>query len=289
MNIFLTGASSGIGQALAKEFAANGATLGLVARREDKLKELIAELPNPELHTAIVCDVTDRDRLIEEARKFDEACGGVDIAVACAGISVGVKTQYREDLDVFDKVFDTNVFAMASTFHAFIDPMIKRKRGTLVGIASVAGIRGLPGSEAYCASKSAAITYCESLRVEMQKYGVKVVTISPGFVKTPLTAHNPYKMPFIMEPEAFAKEAVKVIRSAKSTPRFHGKWAFCQKFFASSRTGSSIRFWLPVSKNRALAPPERRRPKTDRSLKSLRTRFRPSTKQTKTSEVLKLT
>ena len=135
MNIFLTGASSGIGQALAKEFAANGATLGLVARREDKLKELIAELPNPELHTAIVCDVTDRDRLIEEARKFDEACGGVDIAVACAGISVGVKTQYREDLDVFDKVFDTNVFAMASTFHAFIDPMIKRKRGTLVGIA----------------------------------------------------------------------------------------------------------------------------------------------------------
>lgn len=128
MNIFLTGASSGIGQALAKEFAANGATLGLVARREDKLKELIAELPNPELHTAIVCDVTDRDRLIEEARKFDEACGGVDIAVACAGISVGVKTQYREDLDVFDKVFDTNVFAMASTFHAFIDPMIKRKR-----------------------------------------------------------------------------------------------------------------------------------------------------------------
>lgn len=215
MNIFLTGASSGIGQALAKEFAANGATLGLVARREDKLKELIAELPNPELHTAIVCDVTDRDRLIEEARKFDEACGGVDIAVACAGISVGVKTQYREDLDVFDKVFDTNVFAMASTFHAFIDPMIKRKRGTLVGIASVAGIRGLPGSEAYCASKSAAITYCESLRVEMQKYGVKVVTISPGFVKTPLIAHNPYKMPFIMEPEAFAKEAVKVIMVGK--------------------------------------------------------------------------
>ena len=215
MNIFLTGASSGIGQALAKEFAANGATLGLVARREDKLKELIAELPNPELHTAIVCDVTDRDRLIEEARKFDEACGGVDIAVACAGISVGVKTQYREDLDVFDKVFDTNVFAMASTFHAFIDPMIKRKRGTLVGIASVAGIRGLPGSEAYCASKSAAITYCESLRVEMQKYGVKVVTISPGFVKTPLTARNPYKMPFIMEPEAFAKEAVKVIMVGK--------------------------------------------------------------------------
>lgn len=216
MNIFLTGASSGIGQALAKEFAANGATLGLVARREDKLKELIAELPNPELHTAIVCDVTDRDRLIEEARKFDEACGGVDIAVACAGISVGVKTQYREDLDVFDKVFDTNVFAMASTFHAFIDPMIKRKRRNSGRNCQCRRYSRSSGKRSLLQpSKSAAITYCESLRVEMQKYGVKVVTISPGFVKTPLTAHNPYKMPFIMEPEAFAKEAVKVIMVGK--------------------------------------------------------------------------
>ncbi len=215
MNIFLTGASSGIGQALAKEFAANGATLGLVARRKEKLDELIKTLPHPDLHTPIVCDVNDRNELIRLARQFDRSCGGVDIAIACAGISVGVKTQYREDLDQFDKVFGTNVLSMASTFHAFIDPMIERKRGTLVGIASVAGIRGLPGSEAYCASKSAVITYCESLRVEMQKYNVKVVTISPGFVKTPLTAQNPYKMPFLMEPEEFAKQAVKVIMEGK--------------------------------------------------------------------------
>ena len=216
MNIFLTGASSGIGQALAREFAANGASLGLVARRQEKLEELIASLPHPHLHTAIVCDVTDRDALIKAARKFDQSCGGTDIAIACAGISVGVKTQYREDLDEFDKVFETNVLAMASTFHAFIEPMMERKHGTLVGIASAAGIRGLPGSEAYCASKSAVITYCESLRVEMKKYGVGVVTISPGFVKTPLTAHNPYKMPFLMEPQAFAKEAVTAIMEKKS-------------------------------------------------------------------------
>lgn len=216
MNIFLTGASSGIGKALAFEFARNGATLGLVARNKEKLDELVESLPNPALHTAIVCDVNDRDTLIREGRKFDEACGGVDIVIACAGISTGVKTQYREDLDQFDRIFETNVLAMASTFHTFIEPMISRKRGTLVGIASVAGIRGLPGSEAYCASKSAAITYCESLRVEMQKYGVKVLTICPGFVKTPLTAQNPYKMPFLMEPEAFAKEAVKAIMSGRT-------------------------------------------------------------------------
>jgi short-subunit dehydrogenase len=216
MNIFLTGASSGIGKALAHEFASKGASLGLVARRRDKLEELIASLPHPELHTAIVCDVCDREAVIKAAKEYDEACGGVDVVIANAGISLGVKTRYYEDLEQFDKVFATNVIAMANTFHPFLERMAERKRGKLVGIGSVAGIRGLPGSEAYCASKSAVITYCESLRVEMQKFGVRVLTISPGFVRTPLTAHNPYKMPFIMEPEDFAREAVKAILSDKT-------------------------------------------------------------------------
>jgi short-subunit dehydrogenase len=216
MNIFLTGASSGIGKALAHEFASKGASLGLVARRRDKLEELIASLPHPELHTAIVCDVCDRETVIKAAKEYDDACGGVDVVIANAGISLGVKTRYYEDLEQFDKVFATNVIAMANTFHPFLERMAERKRGKLVGIGSVAGIRGLPGSEAYCASKSAVITYCESLRVEMQKFGVRVLTISPGFVRTPLTAHNPYKMPFIMEPEEFAREAVKAILSDKT-------------------------------------------------------------------------
>jgi short-subunit dehydrogenase len=99
------------------------------------------------------------------------------------------------------------VLAMASTFHPFIAPMKARRRGTLVGIASVAGIRGLPGSDAYCASKSAVITYCESLRVEMSKYQIRVVTISPGFIRTELTAKNPYSMPFLMDAPDFARQA----------------------------------------------------------------------------------
>lgn len=215
MNVFITGASSGIGMALAKEFATKGATLGLVARRKETLENFVKNLPNPEIHRIYSVDVREREKIIEAGHNFDQYCGGADIVIACAGISIGVKTRYKEDLDVFNKVFETNVFSMASTFHAFIEPMIKRKRGTLVGIASVAGIRGLPGSEAYCASKSAVITYCESLRVELQKFGINVVTISPGFVKTPLTSVNPYKMPFLMEPEEFAKDAVKAIMSAK--------------------------------------------------------------------------
>ena len=214
MKVFITGASSGIGEALAREFASRGATLGLMARRQEVLDALIAELPGQ--HFGYPVDVTNRDALIAAARRFDVAVGGADIVIANAGISVGVKTEHYEDLAEFERVFATNVFAMASTFHAFIGPMKARGRGTLVGIASVAGIRGLPGSEAYCASKSAVITYCESLRVELSKVGVRVLTVSPGFIRTPLTAKNPYKMPFLMDAPDFARAAADAILAGKS-------------------------------------------------------------------------
>ena len=194
LNVFITGASSGIGAALAREFARRGATLGLVARRKEALDELIGTLDNSEKHYAYPCDVTDRDHLIAVGREFDQITGGADIVIANAGISVGVKTQYYE----------------------FIEPMMGRKRGTLVGIGSVGGIRGMPGTEAYCSSKSAVITYCESLRVEMKKYGVHVACLSPGFVKTPLTDVNPYPMPFILTPDEFAQQAAKAIMEKRS-------------------------------------------------------------------------
>lgn len=210
-NVFITGASSGIGAALAREFARRGATLGLVARRHEALDALLAELPGRHFRYAV--DVTDTDALVAAGREFDAATGGADIVIANAGISVGVKTEHYEDLAQFRRVFDTNVLAMAATFHPFIASMKARGRGTLAGIASVAGIRGLPGSEAYCASKSAVITYCESLRVEMAKAGVTVVTISPGFIRTELTAKNPYRMPFLMEAEDFAPRAADAIEA----------------------------------------------------------------------------
>ena len=209
MNVFITGASSGIGAALANEFAVRGARCGLTARRLDALQAVEAALPGK--HYSYVADVTDKEALIAAARAFDEAVGGTDIVIANAGISVGVKTEFYEDLDQFARVLDTNVLGMALTFHPFIAGMKARGRGTLVGIASVAGIRGLPGSDAYCASKAAAIVYCESLRVEMAKYGIMVVTISPGFIRTPLTKKNPYSMPFLMEADAFAERAADAI------------------------------------------------------------------------------
>jgi short-subunit dehydrogenase len=197
LNVFITGASSGIGAALAREFARRGAMLGLVARRQAVLDELAAQLPG--VHRTYAVDVTDRDAIAAAGRDFDAASGGADLVIANAGISVGVLTEHYEDLDAFRQVLDTNVLAMAHTFHPFIAPMRHRRRGTLAGIASVAGIRGLPGSEAYCASKAAAISYLESLRVELRRFGVRVVTIAPGFVRTPLTARNPYRMPSITE------------------------------------------------------------------------------------------
>jgi short-subunit dehydrogenase len=209
MNVFITGASSGIGAALANEFAKRGACLGLVARRRDALDSVEATLPGKH-HTYIV-DVTDKDALISAARAFDAAVGGTDIVIANAGISIGVKTEFYEDLEQFEKVIDTNVLAMAATFHPFIAGMKARGSGTLVGIASVAGVRGLPGSDAYCASKAAAIVYCESLRIEMAKHGIQVVTISPGFIRTSMTNQNPYQMPFLMDVDAFARRAADAI------------------------------------------------------------------------------
>lgn len=209
MNVFITGASSGIGAALAREFASRGATLGLVARRQSVLEALAAQLPGR--HQCYAVDVNDKDLLIAAGRGFEQATGGADLVIANAGISVGVRSEFYEDLDAFRDVLETNVLAMASTFHPFIAPMRARGRGKLVGIASVAGIRGLPGSEAYCASKSAAITYCESLRVTLRKAGVEVITICPGFIRTPLTAANPYRMPFLMDADAFARQAADAI------------------------------------------------------------------------------
>ena len=212
MRIFLTGASSGIGAAMARIYAEQGAVLGLVGRDSDKLHDFAATLPNADQHSTYAIDVTDRDAVMAAAQDFDHQAP-TDLVIANAGISIGVKTEFYEDLDVLERVYRTNVFAMAYTFHPFIEPMSRRGGGHFVGIGSVAGIRGLPGSEAYCSSKAAVISYLESLRNDVRKYGISVTTISPGFVRTPLTAKNPYRMPFILSADEFAERAIKAIRA----------------------------------------------------------------------------
>ncbi len=212
--VFITGASSGIGAALAREYAARGATLGLLARRRDALEELAASLPGA--HRVYQADVTDRAALAAAAADFIGG-GGADIVIACAGVSHGTLTERPADLALFDTVFATNVSATVATFAPFIASM-KTRAGPrrLVGIGSVAGIRGMPGAGAYCASKAALHSYCESLRLELKPYGIRVVTLAPGYVDTPMTRHNRFPMPFLMPAARFAAGAARAIARGDS-------------------------------------------------------------------------
>ena len=219
--VFITGASSGLGWALALEYARRGARLGLVARSDDRLQDLLRALPDPSLHLAYAVDVNDHEALRDAAQDFIRQCGGVDVVVANAGISYGTLTERSEDLEVFEKIIRTNLIATVATFAPFVDTMKAQAANgaralRLVGIASVAGIRGMPGAGAYSASKAAVISYCESLRVELRGHGIRVVTIAPGYIDTPMTQVNRYPMPFLMPAQRFARSAVKVIERGRS-------------------------------------------------------------------------
>lgn len=214
--MFITGASSGIGAALALQYAARGARLGLVARRKEVLEALRASLPNPDLHRIYPLDVNDHAALRAAADDFIANMGRVDVVIANAGISHGTLTEDAADLPVFEAIIATNLNATVATFAPFVSAMRAQGGGRLVGIASVAGIRGLPGAAAYSASKAAVISYCESLRVELRDSGIKVVTVAPGYIETPMTEKNQYPMPFLMPVAKFAKAAVGCIDSGTS-------------------------------------------------------------------------
>ncbi len=215
--VFITGASSGIGQALAWRFYQAGYTLALVARRTAEIETWAkARGISAERYQIYSADVSDTDSIVAAGQACLQSQGVPDVVIANAGISIGVDTAVRGDIDMMARVFATNNIGMAATFHPFIDAMSRRGSGALVGIGSVAGIRGLPGHGAYCASKAAAIAYCESLRGELRASGVKVVTISPGYIDTPLTQKNRYAMPFLMQPDTFADKAFAAITAGDS-------------------------------------------------------------------------
>lgn len=213
MRVIITGASSGIGAALARCYAARGATLGLIARREQALRELAGALPS--LTFTYPLDVTDAGALRQAARDFIDRAGVPDLVIANAGISVGTLTQEASDLPVFERIMAVNVLGLVNTFAPFIAPMRRAGGGTLAGIASVAGIRGLPGSGAYSASKAAAITYLEALRGELRDSGIRVATVLPGYVATPMTEHNPYPMPFILTADEAGRRIARVIEAGR--------------------------------------------------------------------------
>lgn len=215
--VFITGASSGIGQALAAHYAAAGYRLALVARRSAELQAWAsAQGLGPERCRVYGADVAVIDSIVAAGQACLAVQGVPDVVIANAGISIGMDSGERDDLDVMAHTFALNNTGLAATFHPFIRPMQARGQGMLVGVASVAAIRGLPGHGAYCASKAAVVAYCESLRGELRGSGVAVVTLLPGYVDTPLTRQNRYSMPFLMSAPAFATRAAQAIAARRS-------------------------------------------------------------------------
>lgn len=214
LRVFITGATSGIGEALARHYAAQGAILGLLARRGDALKALNVELGGQ--HFCYPYDVTHAYAVEGAAKHFLMNAGVPDIVLASAGVSAGTLTEELDDYIVFERILQINVLGVVAAFAPFIKAMKQRGRGKLVGIASVAGVRGLPGAGAYSASKAAVINYLESLRVELHGSGVRVVTIAPGYIDTPMTRINPYPMPFLMPADKAAQRFARMIEKGCS-------------------------------------------------------------------------
>jgi len=221
MKVFITGASSGIGEALAYEYAKRhphqDTTIGLAARRSGHLQALQHTL---ETSYGVKCevyalDVRDGDALTAAAQHFIQHHGTPNVVIGSAGVSSGTLTENAADTDAFQAVMDINVMGLVNTFQPFIHAMhaaaASGHNAQLVGIASVAGVRGLPGAGAYSASKAAAIAYLESLRVEMLHHNIAVTTIAPGYIRTPMTDINTYKMPFLMDVDIAAHKFVNAI------------------------------------------------------------------------------
>ncbi|HEX6320447.1 MAG TPA: SDR family oxidoreductase [Burkholderiales bacterium] len=204
MRVVITGASSGIGEALARHYAGEGAVLGLISRRVPA-----AGLPGKVIHYP--ADVTDVSALGSVAADF----GTPDLVIANAGVGVGTHGEDIADVEKLRRVLDVNVAGLAATLAAFAPGMRKAGRGTLAGIASVAGFRGLAGNGAYCASKAAAITWMESLRAELYGSGVCVVCVCPGYIDTPMTRVNRFRMPFLLPADEAARRIARVIAARR--------------------------------------------------------------------------
>lgn len=211
--VFISGASSGIGEALARFYAPTCTALGLCARRKDALEALAARLPGS--CAVYPIDVSDCDAVARAARDFLTRFGVPDLVIASAGVSTGTRGDESRDVAKLRRLLEVNVAGLAATLAAFAPAMRSAGRGTLCGIASVAGFRGIPGAGAYSASKAAAIAWLEALRVDLAGSGVAVVTICPGYVDTPMTRVNRYRMPFLLPADEAARRIARAIAARR--------------------------------------------------------------------------
>lgn len=204
----ITGASSGIGRELALELGRRGWSVGLLARRAELLDQLAAELKAAGVNAAAVaCDVADGTAVRDAVSQVERALGGpIDLAIANAGVGIPIHAT-KFDIAVAEQMIRVNVLGMMYLFDAVVPSMVQRRSGQFAGIASIAGLRGLPTTSVYSCSKAAMQAFLEATRIELKPYGIAVTTVNPGFIATPMTEKNRFKMPFLMQ----AAPAAKVI------------------------------------------------------------------------------
>ena len=221
--VFITGASSGLGRGLALHYARAGATVHAAARRRAELKTLAAEVAannSPGRIVPVVVDVTDAEALVATLHEAEKAAGGaLDLVIANAGVG-GSSPATQIDWRAVKRILDVNASAACVTIAAALPAMVERGRGTVVAVGSLAGFRGFTGSGAYCASKAALHTFMDSIRVDLQGSGVRAVTISPGYVKTEMTARHKFAMPFLMELDDAVDVMVRAIARGAPTVAF---------------------------------------------------------------------
>jgi len=254
--VLITGATSGLGRQLAVQLAAEGCRLALTGRREARLEETAraARAAGAEV-LALAGDVADPSAVKRQYAAVRERFGGLDWAVLNAGTSKSADAKERFRADDFRSVYGTNVFGAANWIEAVLPDMLKAGSGTIAGVASIAGFRGLPRSGPYSSSKAALIALLESLRVDLQGTGVKVVTICPGFVRTEMTAKwKDEDMPFLMEPEAAARAMVAGIAAGRRMVVFPWPFSTVMKILVKNLPGCLY--------DRLAGPATRRRPKT---------------------------
>ena len=204
--VWITGASTGLGRAIALRFAAAGHHVAASARGLEQLQSLANEAKSPVSPRPL--DVTDRAATATVIAQIEEENGPIDIAILNAGTHLPMAAD-KYSADIVAKLLDVNVMGVAYGLEALLPRMIERRAGTVAVVSSVAGYRGLPTAAAYGASKAALINMCESLKLELDRHDVRLVLINPGFIDTPLTAKNPFPMPFLMPADKAAERVYR--------------------------------------------------------------------------------
>jgi len=218
--VLITGASTGIGKALAQQLIKENCNLILLSRRSELIEEYLHQSPTTNHQPLIIkCDVGNKNEVAGAYKLIIEKFGKVDIAILNAGVGHTVTVE-NYNSRFAEETFGANVFGIVYWVEQLLPEFVKRKEGIIVGISSLADNRGYSGSGFYGASKAAASIYLEGLRVELKRYGIKVITVKPGFVKTPMTNQNKFKMPFLMMPDEAAHIIIDGIKKEKRVIQF---------------------------------------------------------------------